>query len=230
MTTAHPVRFDRPRIIDLTLPLASGMDAFPGEPTARFRPFSTHEDGGIEMWHVDLFSQLGTHVDAPAHFLRGGTTSEHLPLDAMIGAAAVIDVPVGPGGTLMAGHLDSDVARIRSAGRVILRSGWERHRGTPQYWEGFSEISPDAARLLVDCGVRFVGIDTPTPSFSHLHEVHRVLLEADVVLAECLVNTAQLAAETYLICLPLPLVGLDGAPARIVALEQPTSAHERKDL
>lgn len=214
----------RMRIVDLTIPISDGMDAFPGEPTARFTPFSVHADGGIEMWNVGIFSQLGTHVDAPSHFLPGGSTNERLPLESMIGRVAVVDVTAAPGTSLTAAHLEDSIERIRTAGRVILRSGWDRHLGTPAYWGGFAELTPDAARLLVSAGVRFVGIDTPTPSFTHLHEVHRTLLEAGCVLAECLINTAELSADSFLICLPLPLVGVDGAPARIIALEPPRDA------
>lgn len=209
------------RIVDLTIPIAHGMDAFPGEPTARFTPFSTHDDTGIEMWNVEIFSQLGTHVDAPSHFIPGGATNERLPLRSMIGRVAVVDVTVAPGAPLTAAHLEDSIHRIRAAGRVILRSGWDRHLGNAAYWEGFAEMTPDTAELLVNAGVRFVGIDTPTPSFTHLHEVHRILLEAGCVVAECLVNTAELSEESFLICLPLPLVGIDGAPARIIALEPP---------
>lgn len=209
------------RIVDLTIPISHGMDAFPGEPTASFTPFSTHNGSGIEMWNVDIFSQLGTHVDAPSHFIPGGSTTERLSLRSMIGRVAVVDVPVTAGESLAAAHLEDSIERIRAAGRVIFRSGWDRNLGSAAYWEGFHEMTPDAADLLVSEGVRFVGIDTPTPSSSHLHEVHRILLDAGCVLAECLVNTAQLSEESFLICLPLPLVGIDGAPARIIALEQP---------
>lgn len=213
----------RMRIVDLTIPIADGMDAFPGEPSARFSPFSTLEQTGIEMWNVQIFSQLGTHVDAPSHFIPDGPTNERLPLDSMIGRVAVVDVPAAPGAPITAADLADHVGRIRASGRVILRSGWDRHRGTPAYWQGFPELTPEAARLLAAIGVRFLGIDTPTPSLADLHEVHKILLESGCVLAECLVNTAELSDESFLICLPLPLVGLDGAPARIVALEPPSA-------
>lgn len=219
MLPDHERPVGRSRIVDLTIPIADGMDAFPGEPTARFSPFSTHADGGIEMWNINLFSQLGTHVDAPVHFLPDGATNERLLLESMVGPVTVIDVVAREGGFLAAVDLEDHLASIRQTRRVILRSGWDVRRGSSGYWQGFTEITPDAARLLVDTGVRFLGIDTPTPSFTDLHEVHRILLGAGCVIAECLVNTAELSAVSFIVCLPLPLVGVDGAPARIIALE-----------
>lgn len=204
-------------IIDLTIPLSHGMDAFPGEPTAEFTPFSSLSDGGIEMWNVRIFSQLGTHVDAPRHFIAGGRTVEALDLRKCIGPAAVVDVD--PSRPLTANQLLGRKPDIQKARRVIIRSGHSSTLGTPSYWQHFPELELDAADCLVDWGVTFVGLDTPTPSIKHLHEVHKLLLGRGVVIAECLINVERLSSMTYLLCLPLPLTGLDGSPARIVALE-----------
>ena len=208
--------------IDLTIPIADAMPAFPDEPTARFSPFSSIADGGIEMWDVALFSQLGTHVDAPSHFLPGGRTVERLDLDACMGAAVVVDVPAGVqrvGTDLVLPH----ETRIREAGRVIIRTGWDQHLNTDQYWTSSPELTVELARTLASWDVRFLGLDVPTPSFSDLHEVHEILLGQGMVIAECLVNLTVLHADVLLICLPLPLVGLDGAPARVVALQPSTT-------
>ncbi len=205
------------RVIDLTIPLRDGMDAFPGEPTAAFAPFSSIDDGGIEMWNVALFSQLGTHVDAPSHFVRGGTPVDRLDVSKGIGPATVIDVP--PGRALDGALVRERADDLRRTTRAIFRTGHARTLGTEAYWTGFPEFETSAADALVEFGVVFVGIDTPTPSMTHLHEIHHRLLEDEVLLAECLVNVDHLSTETYLICLPLPLVGLDGSPARVVALE-----------
>jgi len=211
-----------PEIVDLTMPISHGMDAFPGEPSATFTRFSSLEDGGIEMWHAALFSQLGTHVDAPSHFLAGGATVESVPLSHGIGPAIVVDAdeptaPLGP--EVFAPH----EARARSAGRIVVRTGWDARRGSAEYWTGSPELTVEAAELLADWGIRFLGLDVPTPSRSELHRVHRVLLAADVLVAECLVGTRLLADDFTLVCLPLPLVGLDGSPARIVALQEARS-------
>ena len=208
---------DASQIIDLTMPLRDGMDAFPGEPTARFTRFTSIDDGGIEMWDAHLFSQLGTHVDAPSHFLEGGASVESLPLAHGIGAAIVVDIDSAA--PIDAAALAPHESRIRAARRVVLRTGWDRHLGTAEYWSGSPELTSDAAEALVAWGTVFVGFDVPTPSHSDLHLVHRILLSAGILIAECLIGTAALADEFTLVCLPLPLVGLDGSPARVIALQ-----------
>lgn len=219
---------DGKRIVDLTLPITSGMDAFPGEPTAHFTPFSSIDDGGIEMWNVSLFSQLGTHVDAPSHFVRDGSTVDVIDLAKCVGPAVIIDITNDRNVT--PDDLRPHEAAIRDTGRVLLRSGWSRLAGSPHYWNAFPEVTPEAADYLVALQVTFLGLDTPTPSTTHLHVVHRALLENGVVIAECVHNLESVRSRMpYLVCLPLPLVGLDGAPARIVAIEtepEPTNTNE----
>lgn len=205
------------QIIDLTMPIADGMAAFPGEPTAVFTRFSSIDDGGIEMWNVGLFSQLGTHVDAPSHFISGGSSVESLPLAHGIGPAAVVDVD--PASPITDAALRPFELAIRGTGRVVIRSGWDARVGTPEYWTGSPELTAEAAELLVSWGVTFLGLDVPTPTHSDLHRVHRILLSAGVLIAECLVGTSALADKFTIVCLPLPLVGLDGSPARVVALQ-----------
>jgi arylformamidase len=172
------------------------------------------------MSDVMIFSQLGTHFDAPAHFIAGGATSEAVELADCIGPAAVVDV----GGRA---SLDVELFRARerditATQRVVVNSGWSQRAGSGGYWSGFPELTTEAARLLCSWRVRFLGLDTPTPSLSALHEIHQLLLGHGVVVVECLTGVAALSAVTTVLCLPLPLVGLDGAPVRIVALEPDT--------
>jgi arylformamidase len=212
------------RIVDLTIPLRDGMDAFPGEPTARFTPFSTLDDGGIEMWDVSIFSQLGTHVDAPRHFLKGGDTVEQIDLATCVGPAVVVDAE-GP--AIDRHHLIPHEHAVRASTRVLIRTGWSRNYGKPAFWTGFPELTLPAIDLLIAWGTRFVGLDTPTPSATALHETHHRLLGAGIVLVECLTNLDRLSTSTYLVCLPLPLVGLDGAPVRAIAIDSPPEAENK---
>lgn len=208
------------RAIDLTMPIADGMAAFPGEPTARFTAFSSVDgDTGIEMWNVGLFSQLGTHLDAPRHFIPGGDTVDTLDLERCVGSATVVDHRMSAGPIIDVEHLRPYEDSLRRTRRALIRTGWDAHIGSPQYWTDSPELSVEAASYLVEVGAVFLGLDIPTPSFTHLHEVHHILLGAHVVITECLVNLDCLNPETWIACLPLPLVGLDGSPVRAIALQ-----------
>lgn len=206
-----------PRIVDLSLPISCGMPAYPGEPTATFEAYTSLEADGVEMATVGLFSQLATHVDAPRHFLAGGASVEALDLDACVGPAVVVNVAGVR--TIEPEHFAAHERDIRQARRVLIASGWDAHFGSADYYTGLPVLSPASARMLVTWGVRFLGLDTPTPSLDAQRELHEILLGAGVVLAESLVNVVTLGpGRVFLVCLPLPLVGLDGSPARVIAI------------
>ncbi len=192
-----------------------GVESCPGEPRGYFMPFATIEEHGWASHQLLLYTHGGTHVDAPSHFVPGGTDVASMPLDTLIGPALVADAR--PGGE------DITMAAIkwprepRPGDRVIIRSGWETRQGTPEYFTQTPCLGLDVASYLAEKGVVMVGLDLPTPNRHHPHEVHYILLGKQIVIIEALTNLTRIpTAEGTLICLPLPLVALDGSPARVV--------------
>lgn len=207
------------QIIDLTQPLEPGDSVYPGDPALRYRPHAALEDAGYRLTEVTLGSHHGTHVDAPSHFLAAGATVERLLLDAMVGPASVVDIPGVPDMTIEPETLAPYEESFRPGARVLLRSGWDVHYGSERYWHGFPSLSPAAAQWMVERELALLGLDTPSPS-RDTQQVHRILLAAPrpVVVVESLTNLARLPSRVILVVLPLRLVGLDGSPARAIAL------------
>lgn len=203
------------RTIDVTVPLSPEVPTFPGDP--RFQLEVTHSMAKGEPYNVTrivMGSHSGTHVDAPFHFEADGATVDHLPLDALIGAARVVE---------LAGRDRIDVADLASAGldgveRVLFKtrmSGQLRH---PDFREDFVYITPEAAAALVAKGVKLVGIDyLSVEKFgSQDFDAHHALLRAGVVVVEGLDLSGAEPGDYDVICLPLLVAGADGAPARVV--------------
>ncbi len=208
------------RIVDLTLPLEPAMR---GVEIQQAKTIQTH---GWNATTLTLYSHCGTHMDAPRHFLPGGATIDSLPLRTCIGPARVVDLtPVKPRERITVQRLGSWRERIRPGDRLLIRTDWSSRHGTPQYRDELPPIDPELARWLVDRGVALLGVEPPSVadvnSFDELTSVHRVLLEAGVVIVEGLANLAQIDSETVeLIVLPLRVRGGDGAPVRAVAIEE----------
>jgi kynurenine formamidase len=206
-------------IIDLTRPIRDGMSAYPGEPTAHFEAFTTIETDSVAMATVHLFSQLGTHVDAPSHFVAGGAGVEELDLNRCIGPASLVrlgDLP--PGTRIDADRLRRHHATLEAADRVVLSTGWSKRVAAVSYFSNWPTLTEDAVGYLIERGLLLVGLDTPSPGTDATNvALHQALFAAEVVLVECLVGVADLPDTFELICLPLPLVGLDGSPVRVVA-------------
>jgi arylformamidase len=96
----------------------------------------------------------------------------------------------------------------------------ERGLGTELAEQGRAVgLDEDAARWIVDRGIRLVGIDRlsieRSPDGVH-YPVHTTLLAAEVVILESLDLSEVEPGEYILQCLPLRIAGCDGAPARVV--------------
>jgi arylformamidase len=195
--------------IDLTLPIWPGMpynpDHFPPELTR----YATIDTNSWEASRLVIDTHLGTHVDAPRHFVPGGQGVDRLDLGSLIGASKVLALPdCGAGARITAAELPDERAT-----RVLLATGWsETALGRDVYFADPPVLDLSAADRLVGAGTRLVGIDGPTVDLDG--EVHRRLLGAGCVIVENLVNLTQLGSSAEVIILPLPLLDGDGSPVR----------------
>ncbi|PSR22565.1 MAG: hypothetical protein C7B45_06475 [Sulfobacillus acidophilus] len=204
-------------IIDLTIPMQDGLiESCPGEPRGHFMPFASIAQNGWASHQLLLYTHGGTHLDAPSHFIANASDVAALSLEAMIGPAFVADVTVDDDQTFTVD--DIRWPRPPQAGeRVLLRTGWEKRRGTPEYFTRSPHLGLDVAQYAVDRQLTLIGLDLPTPNRQFPREVHQILLGAGILLIEALINlTAIEEPEGVLTCLALPLVGMDGSPVRAV--------------
>jgi arylformamidase len=206
------------RVHDVSRPLRNGGMVYPGDPEIVVRAHTSIGRGdAANVSALALGSHSGTHVDAPSHFIPGGHPVDRIPLERLIGPAAVLDLPAGVGAVG-----SGDLARqdLRGQLRVLLRtrnSAADRRGFTPDY----CALSPDGAEYLLDQGVELIGIDALSvePFGSEDFAVHHLLLGRGVVIVEGLDLSAVTAGVYQFVCLPLRLEGLDGAPARAVLIE-----------
>lgn len=77
------------KIIDLTLPMHTGMPVYPGDPEASIELIQTLEKDGWNMRRVQINTHDGTHVNAPVHGVEEGKTLDDYPLEAFFGPAKI---------------------------------------------------------------------------------------------------------------------------------------------
>jgi arylformamidase len=163
---------------------------------------------------------VGTHVDAPAHFIPGGAGIESLDLNVLIGPALVVEA--GQVQAISAEVLDG-LAIPAGTQRLLLRTANSRlwRRPENQFVEDFVAITADGARWLVEHGVRLVGVDyLSVAPFHDLVPTHQILLSAGVIPVEGLDLSHVEPGPYQLICLPIKMAGSDGAPARAVLITE----------
>ncbi len=205
------------RLIDISVPVSAATPRWPGSPAFEASRWLDLERGDIATdTTIRCSVHLGTHIDAPAHFLRDGATVDRIALETLIGRCWVIDIP--DGGAIGPTQLERGWP-AEPVERVLLRtpnSAYWANAGA-QFVEEFAAVSAAGARWLVDHGVRLVGIDyLSVQRFADPPDTHLILLSAGVVILEGL-NLNEVAAGPYdLLCLPMHLQGTEAAPARAV--------------
>jgi len=163
---------------------------------------------------------LGTHVDAPHHFLNDGRTVESLPLDVLTGPCYVTQLPDAieaiTAEVLDRTEITSDMKRVLFG----TRNSHLWSKGESQFQTEFVAITEDGAEWLVERGIQLVGVDyLSVAPYGDSVPTHTVLLKAGVVVVEGL-NLSQVVRGFYeLYCLPLKIAGSDGAPARAILIQ-----------
>ncbi len=201
--------------IDLTRTLENGMIHWPGDPPFQWRRVAEITGPGTcNLSEIQTCVHIGTHIDAPLHFIAGGGDVASLPLSKLCGPAIVVDVPEPR--DVRVGDLER--AGIRPGERVLLRTLNRDLWAKGIFDEGFFAIDGDAARWLADHDVPTVGVDYLSVDGFHHREksAHYALLGAGVVIIEG-IDLARIRPGRYeMVALPLKIAGSDGSPARVI--------------
>ena len=209
-----------PRIYDISLGVIAGGVVYPGNPPIEIELQQALARGdGANVSSLAFGSHTATHVDAAKHFFDDGQTVDHLPLERLIGPCVVLEFDDRVMSIGKAELLRHDLTGVK---RVLCKTRNSRAlQRQPDFAKDYTYISPEGAEYLVSLGVELVGVDyLSVEQFkSGHHRTHRALLEAEVVIIEGLALGEILPGKYQLICLPLKLAGLDGAPARAVLID-----------
>lgn len=198
-------------VLDLTRgPLGPETPVYPGDPGVEYEAYASLGRDGFYARRVCMGEHVGTHIDAPAHFVEGGAGVDELPLERLVAPAVAVDLsrgrgPVGPEGLLSA-------LRGCGWGPGVLRGSWLVAR------LGERRLTRAAAEALLEAGAVGLAVDAESPD-EPPYPVHRVLLSAGAPIIENLSVPGLLLCRGFLlVAAPLPLRGGSGSPARVYAL------------
>jgi arylformamidase len=202
--------------IDISVPLRNGMVHWPGDPAFHIERFSDRERGAeANVSRMSLSVHTGTHMDAPLHYIRNGRAIDQMPLEATVGPARVIQIQ----DRTSIERRELAQQAISAGDRILFRTAnSDRCWNSDAFHKDYIFISKDAAQYLAECGVQCVGIDYLSVGDSGREgaETHRMLLEAGIWIVEGLNLQGVEPGDYELVCLPLRLMGSDGAPARAI--------------
>ena len=203
------------RLIDVTVPLDAQLPTYPHNTPFTLEPIkriARGDSSNVSTLHMSAHS--GTHVDAPRHFFDDGTGTEALPLELLVGRTRVIEVSSRAG--ISAEDLDD--IDFSDDIRVLIKTHNSHLWGSPEFEAGYVGVTESGAKRLVERGIKVVGVDyLSVEQFRKPGApAHHILLGAGTIVIEGL-DLRDVDPGIYeMFCLPLRIVGSDGAPARVV--------------
>lgn len=218
-------------IIDLSMLIHEGMQTFtvPWHPYVEITQLGRHGIENRESRKIVLGTHVGTHVDAPRHFIPNGKSIDQISLDQLVGAAIVLDLSHFEDFHEVTKDELSKIIGDLPVERIVCRFDWDyKALGTNAYYSDHAYFSEEACQWLVDIGCRLIALDTPqidNPKNGRYAPKdspnHKILLGNNIIIAEGLVNIRQIKQQHIdFIIAPINLKDGDGAPSRCFAIEK----------
>jgi len=207
-------------IYDVSVQLSNHVPVWPSGPPIRLEPtphLSRDKSYSIHETLIQLSSHMGTHIDAPYHFIENGKRLHEIPLERLVGKATVFEIP----GVRSIGERELTPLNWDGVERVLFKTENSKHWQDGSFYEQFVYLEPEAAQFLIERGIQLVGIDyLSIEKFrAEKHRTHFALLEKDVVIIEGLHLSRVGPGEYSMVALPLNLLETDGGPTRVILID-----------
>lgn len=227
-----PDNFKRAKWIDLTHTLHSDIPTWGGGCGFK-QAIENDYSAGCRTHVIDMKEGIGTHIDAPSHFIPNAQSISAIPIEKLMVPACVIDISNKNDPLYMLSEADLESfenqhGKIPENALVIAHTGWDKYWKNPiQYrnqkkegglaFPGFSKI---AAEILIERNIAGIGIDTLSPDGSDMtFPVHKLILGAGCYIIENLTQCHLLPAMgAFVIALPMKIQNGTEAPIRTIAM------------
>lgn len=172
------------KIIDLSTTLIDAFPTYPGDPSCQLRDYYTIENDGFRVSTLSTNLHTGTHMDAPAHYIKEGSTIEQLKLEDCIAEGILLDVR-------QLEVVDMDVVKGKDIASKILLL----------YAKEVPLITKKFIDYLVKMNVKIIGINTASIDYGN-DELHTYCLERNLWIVENICNLEELSKiDTFTIYL-----------------------------
>ncbi len=206
------------KIFDITLPLSNQTLVWEGDKGITIEQVEFINKGSdFNVSNAEFGVHAGTHIDAPYHLDDNGYSVDKIPLYKLVGKIQVLKIDDSI--DLITKEILLESGFLPGTERLLLktRNTKKWFNSSHQFDRDYAAIDSTAATFLAEAGIIFVGIDYLSISpYDDLKAPHQILLNAGIVILENAYLVSVDAGEYNLFCLPLNLVGTDGAPVRAI--------------
>lgn len=198
-------------IYDISLNIEEGMISFPGDTIPEFKRIKKIEADNYNLSNMKVSVHVGTHVDAPSHFIENGRTIEEIPPQRFMGEVQVIEIE--DNNEIKKSELESIDFHSK---KILFKTKNSNIISENIFYDDFVYLNYEAAEYLIESGVDFIGIDYLTIESIDTTDfaVHKLLLKNNVIVLEG-INLKEVEPGNYkMISLPLKLTGAEASPVR----------------
>jgi kynurenine formamidase len=180
---------------------------------------------GWNAKNLNIYSHAGTHMDAPIHFGIDGPTIDQIPVGDLMLDAWVVDATKYKGHGLIGIEVIEGIGSNFQPGEgLLICTNWSQKINTPAYRDALPRVSYELAQWCVERKVSLLGVEPPSVAdvnnIEELTLIHHTLFKGQVIVVEGLCNLDKLIGKKVkLIALPLKVANGDGAPARVIAID-----------
>ena len=206
---------------DISMTLENGMLCYPSDiPYHRKRQRDMEIEGSSNVSQFESTCHIGTHVDSPLHYYNEGYGTEAIPLEHLYGPAQVVEC-------LGVGAVTADILKekiLPGTKRLLLKtdnSQFLAENPAAPFNKEFVYLDGSGAELLVERKIKLIGIDYLSIDKSGLatKPAHHTLLSNHITILEGILLADIEEGEYFLSCGSLKMAGSDGAPSRVVLIE-----------
>lgn len=214
------IRPNKTIIFDLTLPISPTTLTYPGDPPPIINQTMDLSRGDpLTASHLSLNCHVGTHIDAPAHFIAEGATLEELPMECFYGPAMVIHLE----GKAVIEVSDLVPHDLPLSHHILLKTDNSRLLRRTQFSESCCAVSPDAANYLLSKKPRSIGFDYYSlDSYQTMgtFPTHRILAQSNIPVFVCLDLSEVQPGRFAFFGLPLRLTKVEASPVRAILIKE----------
>jgi kynurenine formamidase len=233
------------RVIDLTIGYAEDMMVASESERPKIERTNDYEPPSWYRIHniTYLYYHIGTHTDAPSHYIRGGKNLDEINPELFCGDAIILDLSFrGSNEAITVEDVKTAekklITGIKPKDMILLMTKWSSQKwGKKEYFATSPYLQRDAAEYLIKKNPRALGYDFVHERYSNLRRptgadelkkdvwiwrpIHMVVLSAGIYHVEHLINLEKVGTERFeIVVAPILFHGLEGAPTRVFAIEK----------
>jgi arylformamidase len=116
------------KIYDLSQPLNQDAPFWPFYPPFEVKYFKRKIEHGVNAQYIKTSNHMGTHLDAPRHFVTAGKTIDQIPLEWLYGEGVIVDLS----DTLdeldvFTAAMIEERAEIKDGDILYIHTGWHKY-------------------------------------------------------------------------------------------------------